>query len=110
MWSSAGHPIVIGLMKANGLKVSTFRCPAAQLIGDINTVKDATKLDFSGLPITSEWRHVHVLPMLQSDVIIIALIPSIGDCTALTALNLGYCRSLAGESNPLCVAPMLHST
>ena len=60
-----GYPIVIGLMKANGVKVNTYNCPPAQLIGDINTVKDATKLDFSGLPITSEWRHFHVLPMLH---------------------------------------------
>jgi len=52
--SLEGYPIVIGLMKANGLKVGTTDCPLAQLIGDISTVKDATKLDFSGLPITSE--------------------------------------------------------
>ena len=60
-----GYPIVIGLMKANGVKVNTNNCPPVQLIGDINTVKDATKLDFSGLPITGKWRRLHVAPMLH---------------------------------------------
>ena len=51
-----GYPIAIGLMKANGLKVETAYCPTAQLIGDISTVKDATKLDFSGLPIEGKYK------------------------------------------------------
>ena len=84
-------------MKANGLNVTTLGCPPAPLIGDISTVEDATKLDFSGLPITSEWRHFHVLPMLQSDVIVIGLPPSIGDCKSLTSLDLRDCQNLAGE-------------
>ena len=54
MWSSAGYPIVIGLMKANGLKVNMYGTPPAQLIGDISNMNDATKLDFSELPITSK--------------------------------------------------------
>ena len=48
-------------------------------------------------------------PMLHSDFIIAGLPPSIGDCTALTSLNLRNCQSLTGESNPLYVAPMLHT-
>ena len=44
------------------------------------------------------------------DVTFTALPPSIGECKSLTSLNLQFCRSLAGESNPLYVAPMLHLT
>ena len=43
---------MVGLMKANGLEVNLYDNPAAQLVGDINSVKDATSLDFSDLPIT----------------------------------------------------------
>jgi len=70
----SGYPIVIGLMKANGLKVDTSFCPAAPLIGDISSVKDAAKLDFSGLPITS-------LPEGVFDL-------------SLKSLDIGYCKKL----------------
>ena len=62
----AGYPIVIALMKANGLNVKAHGCPLAQLTGDISAVKDATNLDFSGLPITSIPDEISKLQNLQT--------------------------------------------
>ena len=46
-------------------------------------------LDFSEIKnLKSKWRQFHVTPILQSDVIMIGIPASIGDCSALTTLNL----------------------
>jgi len=69
------YPLTIGVLKARGCNVDTAFCPAATLSGDIATVKDETQLDFSSLPITG-------------------LHDSLGECKALTSLNLERCEKL----------------
>ena len=48
------YPLSIGLLKAGGCNVNVTANPEATLVGDIATVQEATKLDYSYLNLEGE--------------------------------------------------------
>ena len=100
--------IILGLPKMDGCSSLTdldlFGCKKLTADG-LHPPPMLQKLNLRGTNVECKWWQFHVAPILQSNVIITALL-TINGCSSLADLDLGYCNKLTADGlSEFCAFP-----
>jgi hypothetical protein len=103
------YPFSIGLLKEKGCDVKVYGNPGGgTLVGSLEAVKDAQKLDYSRLGLagvcssrtsatTTSWAFSHACIFIG--------MPAMSGCVALTSIELGWNKLTAEGLEPFCTNP-----